>query len=111
MDGEGQLARAERIGVAGADEAVAETARAHLRAARAAVERRHGPWARVTGAAADRVFSNLHRAEAQLLRLAPEPDLRWRGAVVLAQARRHLDASDPRLRMLEERLAGAGQVL
>ncbi|WP_129842233.1 hypothetical protein [Streptomyces sp. RFCAC02] len=106
-----QLNRIECVGLSAPDAAIAEKTRTHLRAAREAVDERGGPWARLTGAATDRAFANIHRAEVHLLRLTPESDLAWRGAVVLARARRHLAASDPRLRLLEGRLAGSGDRL
>ncbi|MDT0341512.1 hypothetical protein [Streptomyces litchfieldiae] len=100
-----QLNRIEKIGLAEPDIAIAEKTRSHLRAARDAVSRRSGMWARMAGYTTDRAFANIHRAEVQLLHLTPEEDLRWRGAVVLAQARQHLGAADPRLQILEARLA------
>ncbi|MFF0204584.1 hypothetical protein [Streptomyces sp. NPDC005017] len=56
------------------------------------------------GSDVDRVYSNLHKAEIEILRLTPDDDLRWQGPAVLAEVKHHLGIQDPRRQALEREL-------
>ena len=85
----------------------------HLKAAREAAEGgpRQRPWTRVLaslgGSPLERSASNLDAAEADVLRLAPDTDLRGQLPSLLAHVRAHLAAYDPRLQRLEALAARA----
>lgn len=57
-----------------------------------------------SGSAVDRTWSNIYRAEVDLLRLAPDDELAWWGTDVLARAQQHLGRGDPRRAKLEAHL-------
>ncbi len=78
----------------GADEHLADAIRSHIAAVRTAA-RAEGPRMR-TGARLGRVASNLHAAEADLLRRAPLDYLCGELPSLEAHVRRHLPADDPR---------------
>ncbi len=90
------------------DNALAEKTKTHLEAARNAVND-HRRFAK--SATVDRIYSNIHKAEVKILRLVPKDELTWYGMVVLAQARQHLGAVDPRLKTLEDRLKNSNNQL
>jgi hypothetical protein len=106
-----QLNRVEKLNLSDADREIAKKTRAHLNKAREATNDKGRLLAKFTGAGIDKAYSNIHRAEVQLLHLTPDADLTWRGTVVLAQARQHLGPSDPRLQILENRLATSNNEL
>lgn len=79
---------------------VADEVRAHITAAEEAVSGgglRRGVAASARGASVERATSQLDAAEAGLLRLAPESYLVGQLPAILARARAHLPADDPRL--------------
>ncbi|MEK8144204.1 hypothetical protein NKH18_27185 [Streptomyces sp. M10(2022)] len=85
-------------------EEIATKVETHLNAARQAADRKKNPWSIISGADIDRAFANIHRAEANILRLTPEEELCELGPLVLANARQHLGSEDPRRAKLEARL-------
>jgi hypothetical protein len=89
------------------DSAVLEGLKRHLRTARKAADGRENPrWRRLMpllgGSPLERTASNLHAAEIDLLRLAPETYLCGQLPSLLANARAHLSYEDPRRQAIEE---------
>ncbi|MFE2534224.1 hypothetical protein [Streptomyces sp. NPDC059371] len=93
------------------DRKIAEKIGCHLAAARNAAAGDWHPISTLTGSHIDRAYANIHKAEVKLLKLVPDDDdeLKWAGTVVMAQARQHLGAEDPRLAALNSRLMNNGQ--
>jgi hypothetical protein len=98
-------------GLAPDEKEIASKARTHLHAARQAANRKRTLWSMLSGSDIDRAFSNIHRAESKILRLAPERELAQWGPFVLANARQHLGGEDPRREKLELQLQSNGHVL
>jgi hypothetical protein len=83
-----------------ADE-MAATIRRHLDTAKRTAERPPGRKAGIAGADVTRVLTNIHAAEADLLRLAPTEYLLGQLSTLQAYVREHLPARDPRRAQLE----------
>jgi len=84
----------------------------HLQTARkSAVAADWSQFQRWAGRPEDRTFSNIHKAEVKLLKLASGEELSWFGPTVLAQARQHLGVNDPRREILESNLVRNGKKL
>jgi hypothetical protein len=83
-----------------ADEMV-ETIRRHLSTARKTAEHRPGRRAGVAGVDVTRVLTNIHAAEAALLRLAPLDYVSGQLSSLQAYVREHLPPRDPRRMRLE----------
>ncbi|WP_328976520.1 hypothetical protein [Streptomyces canus] len=98
-------------GLAPYEEEIADKIETHLNAARQAADRKKNPWSIISGADIDRAFANIHRAESKILRLTPEGELGELGPFVLANARQHLGAEDPRRAKLEAQLQNNGDKL
>ncbi|MFE1437186.1 hypothetical protein [Streptomyces sp. NPDC058739] len=79
-------------------------AREHLLNAENAARNKPRLKASWYGSDVDRVYSNLHKAETEILRLTPDGDLRWQGPAVLAEVKHHLGIQDPRRKALEGEL-------
>ncbi|MFI6039418.1 hypothetical protein ACIBBD_35915 [Streptomyces sp. NPDC051315] len=100
-----QLNRLEKAdGGLGSEDLAA--AREHLLDAERAAKSRPSLKAGWYGSDVDRVFSNLHKAEVDVLRLTPSDCLTWQGPVVLAAVRQHLGLQDPRREVFERQLTG-----
>jgi hypothetical protein len=83
-----------------ADE-MAASIRRHLDTAKTTAEQRPRRMAGVAGADVTRVLTNIHAAEADLLRLAPIDYLLGQISTLQAYVREHLPARDPRRARLE----------
>lgn len=83
-----------------ADE-MAAAIRRHLHAAKRTAEQPAGRKAGIAGADVTRVLTNIHAAEADLLRLAPTEYLLGQLSTLQAYVREHLPARDPRRAQLE----------
>ena len=83
-----------------ADE-MAATIRRHLDTAKRTAEQPAGRRAGIAGADVTRVLTNIHAAEADLLRLAPTYYLLGQLSTLQAYVREHLPARDPRRAQLE----------
>ncbi|MGP3637687.1 hypothetical protein ACTU45_30840 [Streptomyces sp. 24-1644] len=83
-----------------ADKKLAAKANCLLEAARDAAERK----SRHLGSAKDLALVSIHETELIILEITPNKELKWWGPVVLAKGIQHLDAADPRLRILQEHL-------
>ena len=83
-----------------ADE-MAMTIRRHLKTAQQAAQQRSSRRAGLAGADVTRVLTNIHAAEADLLRLAPIDYLFGQLTTVQAYVREHLPSRDPRRAQLE----------
>lgn len=90
-----------------ADE-MAASIRRHLDTAKTTAEQRPRRMAGVAGADVTRVLTNIHAAEADLLRLAPIDYLLGQISTLQAYVREHLPASDPRRAGLEALVRSAG---
>jgi hypothetical protein len=95
------MARARTSEAPGVADEMAETIRRHLRTAREGTLRRPGRRAGLAGADVTRVLTNIHAAEADLLRLAPIDYLYGQLTTLQAYAREHLPPRDPRRAQLE----------
>ena len=80
---------------------MAATIRRHLTTAREGAERRAGRRAGLAGADVTRVLTNIHAAEADLLRLAPIEYVFGQLTTLQAYVREHLPPRDPRRARLE----------
>ena len=85
------------------------TIRRHLRTAKATAEQRSGRKAGIAGADVTRVLTNIHAAEADLLRLAPTDYLLGQLSTLQAYVREHLPPRDPRRAQLEAIVRSAGR--
>ncbi|MFE5753788.1 hypothetical protein ACFQ7I_08785 [Streptomyces massasporeus] len=83
-------------------------AKVQLEAAREALNGRDTPLSLLSGSAVDRTWSNIHRAEVSILKLAGEAELAWWGREVLARAQQHLGDEDPLRHELELQLGSNG---
>ena len=83
-----------------ADE-IEATIQRHLDTAKATAERRSGRKAGLAGTDVTRVLTNIHAAEADLLRLAPSEYLFGQLSTLHAYVREHLPPRDPRRVQLE----------
>lgn len=90
-----------------ADE-MAASIRRHLDTAKTTAEQRPRRMAGVAGADVTRVLTNIHAAEADLLRLAPIDYLLGQISTLQAYVREHLPASDPRRAGIEALVRSAG---
>ncbi len=99
---------ATQPGLSEAELVLADRTRRHLVTARDAAQGDpdRSLWQRIAGAysgsALERTASNVDAAEADLLRLAPEPFVAGQIPSLLAHVRSHLQADDPRAERLEQ---------
>jgi hypothetical protein len=91
-----------------ADE-MAATIRRHLDTAKRTAEQPAGRKAGLAGADVTRVLTNIHAAEADLLRLAPTDYLLGQLSTLQAYVREHLPARDPRRAQLEAIVRSAAE--
>jgi hypothetical protein len=91
-----------------ADE-MAATIRRHLDTAKRTAEQPAGRKAGIAGADVTRVLTNIHAAEADLLRLAPTEYLLGQLSTLQAYVREHLPARDPRRAQLEAIVRSAAE--
>lgn len=101
------MARVRTRVEAGVADEMAASIRRHLETAKATAEERPVRMAGVAGADVTRVLTNIHAAEADLLRLAPLDYLVGQLSTLLAYTREHLPARDPRRARLEELVRAA----
>ena len=88
----------------------ADLARTHLKAAREASGKPRTLREAMSGASVERTMGNVNAAEINLLRLLPADELFGRMPDMVAHARRHLSAEDPRRQALEALFRRPGEV-
>jgi len=95
------MARARTTVAEGVADEMAATIRRHLDTAKRTAEQPAGRRAGIAGADVTRVLTNIHAAEADLLRLAPTEYVLGQLPTLHAYVREHLPARDPRRARLE----------
>ena len=103
------MARAHTTETAAVADEMEATIRRHLETARATAGQRSGRKAGIAGADVTRVLTNIHAAEADLLRLAPTEYLLGQLSTLQAYVREHLPARDPRRAQLEAIIRSSGR--
>jgi hypothetical protein len=103
------MARARTTQEGAVADEMAATIRRHLDAARRTAEQRSGRRAGVAGVDVTRVLTNIHAAEADLLRLAPLDYVSGQLSTLHAYVREHLPTRDPRRVRLETIARAAGR--